>query len=134
MTANENKVIVRRIWEEVLNNRDLAAADEIFNREYAEHEKSWLLEWCSSFPDTHLTVEDMIAEEDKVVTRFTVRATHRGPFMGIEGSGNTITIMGIWIHRLEDGRIVEGQNWGAGDWLGLLQQMGAQIVPPQTKE
>ena len=134
MTADVNKVIVRRLWEEVWNNRDLVVADEIFSREYAEHEKAWLQVWCSSFPDTHFTVEDLIAEEDKVVTRFTVQATHVGTFMGIEGSGNPVTFMGIWIHRLEDGQIVEGQNWGAGDWLGLLHQMGAKIVPPQTKK
>lgn len=134
MNLTENKAIVRRLWEEVWNKRDLSVADEIFNPEYARHEKSWLQEWCLSFPDTNFSIEDMVAEEDKVVTRFTVRATHQGTFMGIAGSGKPVAFTGIWIHRLEDGRIVEGQNWGTGDWLSLLQQMGAQIVPPQSNE
>ena len=133
MNITANKAIVRRLWEDVWNRKDLAVADEIFSPEYAEHEKSWLREWCSSFPDTNFTIEDMVAEENKVVTRFTVRATHRGTIMGIEGSGNPVEFMGIWIHRLEDGRIVEGKNWGTGDWLSLLHQMGAEIIPHQHK-
>lgn len=60
-----------------------------------------------------------------MVTRFTWRGTHRGEFMGVPPTGRRVEVGGIWIHRLEGGRIVEGREWGQVNWLGLLQQLGA---------
>ena len=129
MSTEQNKAIVRRLWEEVWNKADLAVADEIFDAAYAEHEKGWAATWLAAFPDTHFAVEDMIAEGDKVVTRFSVRGTHQGALWDIAPTGRQITINGIWIHRLADGKIVEGRDWGQGDWLGLMQQLGAIPTP-----
>jgi steroid delta-isomerase-like uncharacterized protein len=81
------------------------------------------------FPDIHFDVEDMIAEGDKVVSRYTVTGTHQGEFMGIPATGKPVKITTIWIHRLADGRIVEGRDWGEWDRLSLLEQLGALSAP-----
>jgi predicted ester cyclase len=75
-----------------------------------------------AFPDLQITVEDMVAEGDKVAVRWRLRATHQGEFMGIPPTGNQVTMTGIDINRLEGGRLVE--RWGNEDMLGLLQQLG----------
>ena len=78
-----------------------------------------------AFPDLHFTVEDMIAEDDKVVTRMMLTGTHQGEFMGVAATGQPIKVTGIRIHRLEENRIVEGKDWGEWDALGMLKQLGA---------
>jgi predicted ester cyclase len=80
-------------------------------------------------PDLSQTVEDMIAEDDKVVDRLRWQATHQGPFMGIPPSGNTLTMTEIHINRIAGGRIVE--RWAEVDRLSLMQQLGAIPVPEQ---
>lgn len=125
MSVDGNKAVVRRLWEEVWNRADLAVADRIFDETYAAHEKASVPVVRAAFPDSHHAVEDLIAEGDKVVTRFTWRGTHRGAFMGVPPTGRRVEVGGIWIHRLEGGRIVEGREWGQVDWLGLLRQLGA---------
>ncbi len=125
MSAEANKAVVRRLWEEVWNRADLAVADAIFDAAYAAHEKAFVPLMRAAFPDSHHMIEDLIAEGDKVVTRFTWSGTHRGEFEGIPPTGRHISVQGIWIHRLEGGRIVEGRDWGQVDWLGLLRQLDA---------
>ena len=125
MSTEGNKAVVRRLWEEVWNRADLAVADEIFDEAYAAHEKASVPVVRAAFADSHHAVEDLIAEGDRVVTRFTWSGTHRGPFMGVPPTGRRVAVEGIWIHRLEGGRIVEGREWGQVDWLGLLRQLGA---------
>jgi steroid delta-isomerase-like uncharacterized protein len=129
MSAEANKIIVRRLWDEVWNRGDLAVADAIFDEAYAAHEKAFVPLIRAAFPDSHHTIEDLIAEGDKVVTRFTWSGTHHGEFEGIPPTGRRISVQGIWIHRLKDGRIVEGRDWGQVDWLGLLRQLGALPDP-----
>lgn len=124
MSVAGNKALVRRLWEEVWDRGDVAVADEIFDPAYAAHEKGFVTVWRTAFPDTRLTVEDIFAEGDRVVTRFVVRGTHRGEFQGMAPTGRTVTLSGIWIHRVSGGRIVEGRDWGVGDWLGLMRQLG----------
>lgn len=77
----------------------------------------------AAFPDAYLNVEDMIAEGDRVVTRYSIRGTHIGTFAGIRPSGRRVTIRGITIFRLEGGQIVE--SWSHWDDIGLLRQLGA---------
>ena len=81
--------------------------------------------FLKAFPDLHLTVEDMIAEGDKVVTRFTSRGTQTGAFMGIPPTGKQVTVSSIVIARIADGKIVE--EWGLDDQMGMLQQLG--VIP-----
>ena len=125
MSAEGNKAVVRRLGEEAWDGADLAVADEIFDEAYAAHEKASVPVVRAAFPDPHHTVEDLLAEGDKAVTRFTWRGTHRGAFMGVPPTGRRVAVGGIWIHRLAAGRIVEGREWGHVDWLGLLRQLGA---------
>lgn len=110
MSAEANKIIVRRLWEEVWNQADLAVADAIFDDADVAHEKAFVPLIRAALPDSHHAIEDLIAEGDKVVTRFTWSDTHHGEFEGIPPTGRRISVQGIWIHRLEDGRIVEGRD------------------------
>jgi steroid delta-isomerase-like uncharacterized protein len=81
----------------------------------------------AAFPDLQVTVEDQIAEGDKVVTRYTMRGTHQGAFMGLPPTGKHVTVSGIQIERVVQGQIVE--HWRKSDDLGMMQQLGA--VPPR---
>ena len=76
----------------------------------------------SAFPDYTITIEDQVAEGDKVVTRWRARGIHRGPYVGVAPTGREIWLFGIHIHRLERGRIVE--LWEHFDLYGLMQQLG----------
>jgi len=79
-----------------------------------------------AFPDGRYTIEDMIAEGDKVVSRWTVRATHKGEYQGIPATGKQVTFTNIVISRIAGGKIVEA--WGEYDSIGLMRQLGA--IPP----
>ena len=138
MSTEENKAIELRFFEEVVNKGNLAAIDELFADNFVQRDatpgtaddregtKQFFAVAHSAFPDFHSTLEDMFAEGDKVVQRFTARGTHKGKWMGIAPTGKQITIPGIAIHRITGGKIVEG--WTSMDMLGALQQLG--VVPP----
>jgi steroid delta-isomerase-like uncharacterized protein len=83
----------------------------------------------SAFEHLNVTVEDMVAEEDKVAARFTARGIHKGAFMDLVPTGKSITVTGIEIFRIENGKIAE--LWGEANLLGLMQQLG--IFPPSGK-
>ncbi len=137
MSTEENKAIYRRIWDELLNKGNLAVVDELVAPSYVFHDpqgsfsgpqglKQFITAFRSAFSDMQFTVEDMIAEGDKVVKRWTLRAKHTGDFMGITPTGKQVEITGTSIGRFADGRSVE--DWEALDHLGLMQQLG--VVPP----
>jgi predicted ester cyclase len=88
--------------------------------------KQFLPMFRTAFPDMSPTVEDMIAEGDKVVDPLTWQGTHQGELMGIPPTGNTVTVTEMHIYRISEGKIVE--RWGQPDLLGMMQQLGA--VPP----
>jgi predicted ester cyclase len=81
--------------------------------------------WHAAFPDEHTAFDDQIAEGDKVVSRMTSSATHSGEFQGIPPTGKRITVTGIWIDRVADGKIVE--RWGVVDMLSVMQQL--DVIP-----
>jgi steroid delta-isomerase-like uncharacterized protein len=83
--------------------------------------------YFAAFPDINVTVEDVIAEGDKAVTRWTIRGTHRGELMGIAPTDKHIELKGITIHRIEGGKIVE--EWERYDNLGMMQQLGVVEQP-----
>lgn len=124
MSIQSNKFIVRRLWEEVWNQNQLSVCNEIFDPYYARHEIEWVPVVRAAFPDTHITIEDMIAEDDRVVTRYTFTGTHQADFWGIQPTGKSVEIKGIWIHRLANQRIVEGRDWGLMDVYGMMKQLG----------
>jgi steroid delta-isomerase-like uncharacterized protein len=134
MSAQE-KVIVRRYFEEILDGGNLDLVDEIFDPQYVLHDpnapeevrglegaKQFVGVFRSAFPDIAHTIEDQIAEGDKVVTRLRARATHKGELMGLPPTGEEVTIEGISIWRIANGKIKE--CWCNYDALGLMRQLG----------
>ncbi len=138
MSTEENKAIVRRGIEEFANQGNFAAIDELVASDYVFHApglpalhghegfQQMVMMPRTAFPDLHFTIEDLIAEGDKVVTRFTARGTHRGELMGIPPTGKQVSFPGILISHISKGKIVE--EWEISDALGMLQQLG--VVPP----
>jgi steroid delta-isomerase-like uncharacterized protein len=145
VSTEENKGVFRRYVEEVTNGGRLDTVDEIFGR-YLAHQadgsvlergpedvKRFTSEFREAFPDIHASVEDQIAEGDKVVTRWRMRGTHRGEFRGMAPTGNEVSITGIGIFRFsEEGRVVE--SWDNFDQLGMMRQLGAMPEPDQLAE
>lgn len=136
MSVERNKATFRRYIEEVWKDEQLDIADEIFAEKYLSHQsdgtalergpedvKKFVMEYRTAFSDIEDIVEDMIGEEDRVVTRWTLRVTHTGEFRGIPATGKRITITGIGIFRFsEEGKVVE--SWDSLDQLGMLRQLG----------
>ncbi len=138
MSVEENKAVELRFFEEVVNKGNLAVIDELVAANFVDRAalpgaasdregyKQFFAAVHSAFLDFHSTLEDMIAEGDKVVQRFTVRGTHKGEWMGIAPTGKQIEVGGIAIHRLAGGKIVE--DWASMDMLSMMQQLG--VAPP----
>lgn len=131
----ENKAVVRRLFEDFWNNRERALADEIFAQSYIHHDpntpefgkgpdgqKKIFDLYTTAFPDSRFTIEQMIAEGDTVVTRWTVRGTHKGELLGNAPTSKQITLTGTNLCRLLGGKIVE--SWSNWDALGMFQQLG----------
>jgi steroid delta-isomerase-like uncharacterized protein len=140
MMSEENKEKVRRFLQEAFNEGNLGVVDEIFASDYVLHDpanpeeirgpegiKQFVQMYRSAFPDTHITVEDQIAEGDEVVTRWTGRGTHQGELFGVAPSGNQVELSGITISRFEGGKIAE--DWTNSDTLSMMQQIGAVPSP-----
>jgi len=137
--VEENKALVRRNFEEVWNQENLAVIDELHDSHYlghiassaeaikgSEQFKHFVAIHRLAFPDMHFTIEDQLAEGDKVATRWSARGTHQGEFLGIAPGGQTLTITGISIHRIVNGKIQE--SWDNWDALSLLQGMTEDIL------
>jgi predicted ester cyclase len=145
MSAEANKAIVRRFYEEVFSQGNLSALSEITAADYVNHDPSsppggWppgieglgmvVGTYRAAFPDVQFTVDDQIAEGDKVVTRWSARGTNRGPLMGMPPGGRSIVITGISIERIAGGKMAE--TWVNFDGLGMLQQLGVVPAPGQA--
>ena len=136
--SEQNKNAVRRLFEEVWNKGYVPVADELFAPTYTHHdsstpdvgrgpesEKKRVSLYRNAFPDLRLTIEDLIAEGETVMARWSCRGTHKGDLNGIAPTGKQVTISGVTIARLLNGKLAEGYvNWDA---LGLMQQLG--VVP-----
>ena len=127
-----NQALVRKVFEEWINNKNLAAIDGMVTADYVSHEggvnstaaetKVFLSAAFAAFPDMQVTVEDVIASGDKVVVRNTWRGTHRGPFLGIAATGRAVHVEGIVIWRIEGGRLAE--RWATIDYFNMMRQLG----------
>ena len=134
--SEENKALAQRSWE-VVDNPDLL--EEVYATDLVWHEpdqdiqgleeaKQFLGMYKTAFSDLHATVEDMIAEGDKVVTRWTIRGTHQGEIAEFgPPTGRQVEISGITIHRIAGGKIVE--EWERYDNLSVMQQLG--LIPEE---
>jgi steroid delta-isomerase-like uncharacterized protein len=131
MTVEENKDLVYRFVERFWNNGDtsaigeLMAADAIIDSPVRDtgQLKEFNRMMRTAFPDWHSTPEELVAEGDKVVERWTGRGTHRGEFQGIAPTGRRVEVPGVVFYRIAGGKIVEFR--GSFDALGMLQQLGA---------
>jgi predicted ester cyclase len=144
MSAMENKALVRRFVDEVQSQGNVDAIYEFCSPEFVNHSAPPGLPpdregirvvtamFRGAFPDSYFTVEDMIAEGDKVTTRKTFHGTHEGEFMGIPPSGRQVSMGLIDIVRICEGRVVE--HWSVGDNLGMMQQLGVIPQPGDTEE
>ena len=142
MSLEENKACVRQLYEKVFNRKNLAAIDDYFAADVIDHSlppgvpggsegvKLTIGMFVGAFPDMHLTVEDLIAEGDMVVARWTLRGTHQGASLGMPPTGKQFAMPGVSIVRLSDGKSVE--QWVVHDQLGMLQQLGLIPAPAQA--
>jgi len=141
MSIEENKALIRRSLEEIWNKGNLDAVDKFYAVDGIDHNAppgsppgfDFMKQFHSiilpAVPDIRVTVDDFIAEGDKVVCRFTASGTQQGEFMGIPPTGKQFTIMEIRIYRINGGKIVE--CWGLFDEMGMMRQLG--VIPPMDK-
>ena len=131
----ENKAIVRRLYEEVWNKRRVELVDELMSPSHAMHDnhlpdsgvgpeayKRNVGRYVTGFPDLRFTVEDMVAENDKVAVGWTISGTHKGEFRGISPTGRKVSVEGITINQIAGGKIMD--SYVSWDALGLMQQLG----------
>lgn len=134
--TEENKDLARRDIEEVWNEGNLDLVDEYVAEEFVLHDpampddlrgpagyKEVVTMYRTAFPDAHITIEELVAEGDTVVVRWTGRGTHEGELMGIEPTTNEVEVPGMTVVHVEDGTMTEG--WQCYDVLGMLGQLGA---------
>lgn len=143
MSTEQNKEVVRRWFEEVINQGNVETVDTICMQcvpsfvvirgvadpppQGLSGVKELIRTFRTGFPDLHITVEEQIAEGDKVASRVTVRGTHQGEFMGLPATGKRVNISGTSIWRVIDGQLVdESVNW---DTMGMMQQLGVIPAP-----
>ena len=139
MSTDANKAIIRDFFDQVWNQGDEAAIDRFVAADAAGNDpdfgigregfKQQWRNWRAAFPDLHFEVEELVAEDDVVVSRWTLTGTHTGEFLGIAPTGRAIRVGGMSLDHLKDGLLVSGfDGW---DNLGLRQQLGAIPEDPR---
>ncbi len=143
--SEQNKGLVRRFFEEIFHKGNLALINELYAPNFVSHAyhgevkgpesyKQLVAMYRTAFPDLHFTIEDQIAEGDKVVTRWRNRGTHKGELVGeprsIPPTGKQVALSGIVIHRIVGGKFVE--QWEDWDRMGLMQQLGVIPAPERA--
>jgi steroid delta-isomerase-like uncharacterized protein len=129
----ENKALVRRYYDEVLTGRDRKLLARLLDPAFVSHVSGGpdagaeayaaaVAATHAAFPDLAVTVHDQVAEDDKVVTRWSATGTHTGDFAGVPATGRVVTVSGIHIHRIRHGRLIE--HWEELNLLGVLRQLG----------
>ena len=138
MSTEDNKALVRRIFEEGINQNHPGVFDQLIASSYVNHDipapspglegfKMIIGLFLAAFPDMRVTLEEELVEGDKVITRGYFTGTHKGDFQGIPPTGKQVKVKYIDIWRVADGKMVE--NWVQMDQLGLMQQLGVIPTP-----
>jgi steroid delta-isomerase-like uncharacterized protein len=139
MTVNDNVELVRLAHEVVWSRGDLDTADRIFAEDLVRHDPNWaevrglapykqLIQTArGAFPDWHETVEDLVATDDRVATRVTIRGTHKGQLLGYHPSGREFSVSCMIFYRIADGKIAE--LWSQWDALSFYESLG--LSPPE---
>jgi predicted ester cyclase len=139
MSATDNKEIVRRLHERLWGHADLGVLDEVVApgavTHWADSEATTIdairgdvERYVTAFTDVHTTIDDLLAEDDRVVLRWTTTGTHTGPYGRVAPTGRVITMTGVDTYRLAEGRIVEA--WSLWDALSVYEQLG--LVDPDA--
>ena len=135
-----NKEVIQAFLEDVINEGRLERADDLVKEDFVELDplpgqeqgreglKAVIHQLRTAFPDMHWVVKEMVAESDKVVTRFVWTGTQRGEFLGIPATGRSVEVKGVVIDRLEDGKMADSRI--LMDTFGLMQQLGVIPAPP----
>jgi steroid delta-isomerase-like uncharacterized protein len=145
MEAERNKALILRLWDESVNKGNLAVIDELVAPHYAADDpvsaepprgpaaaKRVVTLFRTAFPDIQFTADEVIAEGNRVVARWTARGTHRGPFLGVPPTGRTVTLRIVDILTVEEGKLTG--MWALFDRLDVLQQLGVQVSLPGERE
>lgn len=139
MSSDQNKTLIHRYYDAMWNLWDFTMADELLTQNFLfrgslgmktkgrEAFRGYMRQVQDAFPDFHNTVEEIVAEDDRVVARLMYRGTHRGAIFGIAPTGKTITYAGAAFFTVAEGVVAEG--WVLGDLLSLLRQLGARSLP-----
>ena len=139
MSTEDNKALVRRFYDEVFNNKNMAGVNAFVAPNVIDHSlppgapgeiegvRQTITMFLTAFPDLYLALEDIIAEGDKVVVRWTMRGTHQGASLGMPPTGKQFTLPGISLLRLDGGMAAE--TWVSYDQLVMLQQLGLAPAP-----
>lgn len=138
MSLQENKALVLRFVEEVENQHNLDAIDDLFSTDFVDHSamtdlagiegaKKFFSMMFTAFPDMHFTIRLQLAEGDQVATHKTFHGTHRGEFMGIPATEKQVSIEAMDIYTIHQDKLTD--HWSVGDWLGMLQQLGVEANP-----
>jgi steroid delta-isomerase-like uncharacterized protein len=141
MSAEANKEVLRTYVETIFNQQQVDRAEELVAPDYVDHaalpgqapglagaKRKWAM-YLAGIPDLRVTIEELVAEGDKVAVRRSYAGTHRGELLGIPPTGKQVRISGISIFRLAEGKIAE--HWEQLDRLALMQQLGALPTPGQ---
>jgi len=142
MTHSEAREFIRNHFEEFVNKKNVDIGNVNFARDFVDHGADvpvgmppgpagaiqYVAGALKRYPDLHIKIEDMIAEDDKVAVRLTAHGTHRGDFMGLPATGKQYTISETHIFHMRDGKVAE--HWRDADMLGLMRQLGG--LPSQT--
>jgi len=133
----ENKALVRRFYDELVNGGQLELVDELFAPEFVEHEelpnltpdrrgvREFLELFRRAFPDLTFTIEHLVADGDLVAAYLTMRGTHKEDFLGIQPTGRKISVRSFDLLRVSDGKFVE--HWGVTDTMAMMQQLGVEV-------
>ena len=136
--ADENKPLVRRLFSAVADGWSPAVVDEFYAPDYRRHlnattppitaeaHRQRAARLRSAFPDARVTLEDILAEGDRVAFRLTIRGTHEGAFLGVAPTGKSVVLSFFGMVRIADGKLVE--EWGGLDQAALFRQLGVSIV------
>lgn len=138
MSSEENKTMVRRVFEEGINGGDESVIDELVSSQYVNHDmpapapgadgfKQVVGQFRQAFPDITITIDEQCAEGDIVANRGHFNGTHGGDFMGVPATGSTVEVKYMDFWRVRDGKLAE--NWVQIDVTGLMQQIGALPAP-----
>jgi steroid delta-isomerase-like uncharacterized protein len=146
MSTKKNKELIRKYyseWNELAGGpaKLRSLADKYYPPSYSYHSSSEdlnreqailaFLSFITAFPDVNYSIDDMVAEGDKVVTRYTLKGTHKGTYMGIPATGKKVMMKGVFVDRIDRGKVLE--EWGVGDEASLMTQLGViPSAPPKN--